>query len=624
LSVLKKTLLRWAVVTLAATAAAIGLARTDWHRALENVYYDYWHVLSGKRYEPKHTVFVSVDDATLLAYKDDPLAFWTPYWARALDVLGKAGVKAAGLDFIYLVSAESWLRKLKLPDSQISREYDSAFRAVLAQGKTILITHLVDLPDGSLDLLLPPDDQRLLLPGGPKDLGIANLHPDADKHVRSFFPVMVPDPNFPGLAFNMQLALRGAGADAGAAEWQIAGTTLKRELKRYPIGYTGPSGTIQKISMLELLRPDAGQQPAVQALAGRVAIIGLDNAGNSDRHFTPYSRGRDAEQMAGAEIHANIVETILSGRYPKSPSLAPEALYVLLIAGLATWAFLRASVGAGAAIGLGLVIAVALPAFLAFRHDWMLPVAEQQGAITLAFLMTLGLRLTGEERERARTRKMFERYLAAPVVAKLLAEDRRPDLSGETLTLTVLFSDIRGFTTFSEKLNAHEVVEMLNAYFTRVVEPILAQGGTLDKYIGDAVMAEFGSPVAYPDHARRAIRAALGMAREAEAFKEWMRKRFPDRGLAEFGIGIGLHSGQAVCGNIGAPMKQDYTAIGDTVNAASRLEGITKDMKVVIAASQATLDAAGPGVRTGKRETVTVKGRAEPIVVYEITGIDDA
>jgi adenylate cyclase len=238
--------------------------------------------------------------------------------------------------------------------------------------------------------------------------------------------------------------------------------------------------------------------------------------------------------------------------------------------------------------------------------------------------MTLGLRLTGEERERARTRKMFERYVAGPVVAKLLAEDRLPDLAGESIRLTVLFSDIRGFTTFSEKLNAHEVVELLNAYFTRVVEPILAQGGTLDKYIGDAVMAEFGSPVPYPDHARRAIRAALGMAREAEAFKGWMRKRFPDRGLAEFGIGIGLHTGEAVCGSIGAPMKQEYTAIGDTVNAASRLEGITKDLKVVIAVSQATLDAAGPGVRTGKCETVTVKGRAEPIVVYEITGIDDA
>ncbi len=625
----RKRLLRWLLLTVAATAAAAGLARTEWHRSLESAYYDYWHVLAGKRYEPAHTVFVSVDDATLLAYKDDPLAFWTPYWARALDVLGKAGVKAVGLDFIHLVSAESWLRKLNLPDSRISREYDSAFRAALAQGKTILITHLVELPDGNLDLLQPPDDQRLLLPGGPKDLGIANLHPDGDKHVRSFYPVMIPDPAFPGLAFNMQLALRGAGADAGASEWQIAGVTLKRELKRYPIGYSGPSGTIPKISMLELLRPDALELPAVKALAGKVAIIGLDNAGNSDRHFTPYSRSLPfastiAEQMPGAEIHANIVETILAGRYPKGLSLFWEVLYVLLVVGAAAWAFVRLSVSTGAALGLGLLVAVALPAFLAFQQDWVLPVAEQQTAVALCFLMTLGLRLTGEERERERIRQMFGRYVAESVVAKLLTEDRRPDLGGEVLTITVLFSDIRGFTTFSEKLSAHEVVELLNAYFTRVCEPILAEGGTVDKYIGDAVMAEFGSPVTYPDHARRAIRAALGMAREAEAFKDWMRKRFPDRGLAEFGIGVGLHTGEAVCGSIGTPRRQEFTAIGDTVNTASRLEGITKDLKIVIAASQATLDAAGPGVRTGKRETVQVKGRAESIVVHEITGIDDA
>src|SRR6185295_16004605 len=176
---------------------------------------------------------------------------------------------------------------------------------------------------------------------------------------------------------------------------------------------------------------------------------------------------------------------------------------------------------------------IPLPAYALFQADWVLPVAEPQLALVLAYLMSLGLRLTGEERERARTRQVFSRYVAEEVVDKLLAEGRRPDLAGEVLNVTVLFSDIRGFTTLSEKLSAHEVVEMLNAYFTRACEPILAQGGTVDKYIGDAVMATFGSVVQYPDHARRALRAALGMQREAEAFKTWMRERFPDKGLAE-------------------------------------------------------------------------------------------
>jgi adenylate cyclase len=633
-----RTLLRWFGVVAAATALAAGLARTDWHQSLEDFYLDYWHIFQGVRYKPEHTVVVTVDDATLLALKDDPLAFWAPYWGQLIGTLHQAGAKAIGLDFIYTVSAEAWLRKLNLPDSQISREYDSPLREALAQGDTILITHLVPVP-GGVDILEPPPDQKLLLPRGNDDLGIANLYPDADKHVRGFYPVMVPDPNFPGIAFNMQLALRAAGLDPKQQEWNIAGVDIKRELRRYPIGYTGPPGTIPTISMLTLLQPDALEKPEVKAIKGRVAIIAANNAGNSDRHFTPYSRYTPdvdlaigdlhfslarADQMAGGEIHANIIETILSGRYPRALPIWLEILYLAGILALCAWSFMNRSVRDSMGIALGLCVAVVLPAYLAFEHDWVLPVAELQAGVIFAFLLTLGLRLTGEERERSRMRDIFGRYVADDVVNVLLAEDRKLDLAGEMKNVTVLFSDIRGFTTLSEKLSAHEVVEMLNAYFTRVCEPILEHGGTLDKYIGDAVMAVFGSTVSYPDHARRALKAALGMQKEAEGFKEWMLKRFPDRGLAEFKIGVGLYTGQALVGNIGAPKRLEFATIGDTVNAASRLEGVTKEMKVVVAAAESTVKAAGDGVRTGKVETLTVKGRSEPIRVYEIVGLEEA
>jgi class 3 adenylate cyclase len=617
-----KQFLRWLGVVAASTALAMALARTDWHAGLENVYYDYWHVFAGARYAPQNTAFITVDDATLLAYKDDPLAFWAPYWGRAFDVLSKAGVKVIGLDFIYTVSAEAWLRKLDLPDNNISREYDTPFRAALSRGNVVLITHLVDLPDGRLELLLPPDDQRLLLPGGNGDLGIANLYPDPDKHVRGFYPVMIPDPALPGLAFNMQMALRAANQDSGSQEWRIAGETIRRELKRMPIGYAGPPGTITTLSMARLLGPNALDDPQVRALRGKVAIIAANNAGTSDRHFTPYSRGANAEQMAGGEIHANIVETILTGRYPKALTFGQEIAYVGLFMAFAAWLFLRFSVGGGAALMPVLLAAVAAPAFFAFQTDIVLPVAEVQSGMVAAFLLTFVLRLTGEERERTRMRQIFGRYVADDVVNVLLNEDRPIDLAGEMKMVTVLFSDIRGFTTLSEKLTAHEVVEMLNAYFTRVAEPILAQGGTLDKYIGDAVMAVFGSTVSYPDHARRGLKAALGMQKEAEGFKDWMLKRFPDRGLGEFKIGVGLYTGEALVGNIGAPKRLEFATIGDTVNAASRLESITKEMKVVIAAAETTVKAAGEGVRVGKIETRQVKGRAEPIRIYEILGMD--
>lgn len=623
MSVLHKKLLRWLGVAAASTALAVGLARTEWQNSLENVYYDYWHVVVGTRYEPQHTAFISMDDETLLELKDDPLAFWAPHFGKAMSVLDQAGVKVVGLDFIYQVSAEEWLRKLNLPDSQISRNYDAPLRAALAQGNKILITHAVINNAGDFDQLFPPQEHMLMLPLGIFDLGMANLRPDPDKHVRRFYPVFDVRPEAAGIGFAMQLALRAAGADPAAKGWTIAGQRIERVIERRAISYSGPPGTIHTVSMKALLQPDALENPKVKALKGRVAIIAANNAGTSDMHFTPYSRGAQAEQMAGGEIHANIVETILSGRYPRSLPVWLEVLYIAALLALAVWLFLRWSVGGSAALAAAFFVAVVPPAFLAFQYDLVLPVAEPQTGIAAAFLMTLGLRLTGEERERSRMREMFGRYVSDEVVDVLLAADRKLDLAGESKVVTVLFSDIRGFTTISEKLSPHEVVEMLNAYFTRVCEPILAQGGTVNKFIGDAVMAMFGSPVAYPDHARRAVRAALGMAKEAAEFRQWMNRRFPDRGLPEFRIGVGLHTGEAVIGDMGTPKRKEFTPIGDTVNAASRLEGVTKDLKCVVVASEATVTAAGAGVRTGKAETVTVKGRTEAIRALEVVGIDE-
>jgi adenylate cyclase len=351
-----------------------------------------------------------------------------------------------------------------------------------------------------------------------------------------------------------------------------------------------------------------------------VAIIAANNAGTSDRHFTPYSRGASADQMAGGEIHANIVETLLTGRYPRLLPQWAEVAYLAAVLALAAWLFLRFSVGGGATLAFVMLLAVVPPAYLAFQRDWVLPVAELQIGVAATFVFTLLFRLTSEERARSRMRQVFGRYVSDEVVKVLLADDRKPDLRGEAKVVTVLFSDIRGFTTFSEKLSAHEVVEMLNAYFTRVCEPILAQGGTVDKYIGDAVMAVFGSPVTYPDHARRAVKAAIGMAREAEAFKAWMHNRFPDRGLAEFGIGVGLYTGEAVIGDIGTPKRKEFTAIGDTVNLAARLEQLTKEHGARLIVSDAVMNALADGLAGAPLGSVAIRGYGEPVRIWRLDG----
>ncbi len=616
-----RKLWQFLAVTVLALVVSLGSERLGWLQDYENIFYDYWHQIAGKRRDAQHAAVIAVDDDTLIQYKDDPLAFWQPIFAVAMQNLTDAGVKSIGLDFIYAVSAEAWLRKLNLPDSEVSRNYDAPFRGQLAKGNKILIAQLVETSQGDMEVMGPPQDHLLMMPNGAFDTGIANHFPDNDKLVRTFYPVVIPDKEFPGVGLAMQLTLRATGGDSRADGWTFAGESFSRQRERRRIGFVGPPGSMLTVSMSKLLKADALNDPEVKKLKGRAVIIAPNNIGTSDRHFSPYSRVLptfDNEPMTGGEIHANAIETIMSGIYPRSLSLwiAWPALVLVLV--FVVMLYLRMHPAAGLGIGLAFSAAVLIPAFALFQKDLLLSVAPFHVALATAYLATLALRLTGEERQRAHLKSMFGQYVSDVVVDKLIAEGQRPNLSGEKLDVTVLFSDIRNFTTISEKLDAEEVVEMLNAYFGLTCEPILEQGGMVNKFIGDAVMAVFGSPVHYDDHARRALLAAQGMAREAEGFKTWMKQRFPDRGLPEFGVGIGVHSGPAVMGDIGSVKRREFTAIGDTVNAASRLEGVTKDLGCVIAASAAAITAAGGGIRTGRQQVVHVKGKAEPIEVFEV------
>ena len=370
--------------------------------------------------------------------------------------------------------------------------------------------------------------------------------------------------------------------------------------------------------------PGAESDPQIQGLKGKVVIIAYEPTGVQDIHQTPYSRGFlnfPGRFMSGPEVHANIVETLLTGRFPRPVSAPWRLIYLLMLLTVGTAAFFKLTPRQGLAVLGLLAVLVAVFAYLWFRSYWLLPVAPPQLGLLACYLGVLGLRLTGEERERTRLRQIFGRYVSDEVVEKLLATGKQPNLGGEAVTVTVLFSDIRNFTPMSESLAPQEVVELLNNYFSRACEPILEQGGTVDKFIGDAVMAVFGSPAPHPDHARRAITAALAMAARASDFRTWITRRFPDRDWQDFHIGIGLHTGEVVVGNVGSPKRFEFTAIGDTVNTASRLESLTKDLGWTIVASAATIKAAGPGVVTGGAQQVLVKGRREPVEVLEVKSL---
>ncbi|HEV2322149.1 MAG TPA: adenylate/guanylate cyclase domain-containing protein, partial [Gammaproteobacteria bacterium] len=265
--------------------------------------------------------------------------------------------------------------------------------------------------------------------------------------------------------------------------------------------------------------------------------------------------------------------------------------------------------------GLVLVVVTALVVFCAYlllQARWLVPVTQPLMFAWLFFVSMALAEYLRERRERLHAIGMFGRFLDPRVVADLVKNQRNLlDEGAKSREVTVLFSDIRGFTTLSESRTPEQVVSILNRYFTRQVEVVFRHGGTVDKFIGDAIMAFWGAPLADEDQAKHAVAAALEMSRVLLDF----RKDLGD--LAEtFDIGIGIHTGQAVVGFMGSENKLDYTAIGDTVNLASRIEGQTKGVARVLV-SAATKDRCGGAFDFEPRGTYKVKGRAQPVDLFE-------
>jgi class 3 adenylate cyclase/CHASE2 domain-containing sensor protein len=623
-----------------------GLTVTGWLTKPELFYQDLWTQMAGRRYHPEHAVIVAVGDATLAAHPEEPLVTWTPYWARAVQVLRAQGARAIGLDYLFLVGLEAWLKRVHLPAGEAILNFDRPFKEQLASGDVAVAGRTLEQHGKSL-VMLPVDEFAKALPNLPGHVGLINLITDEDGAVRCYVPAMADDAGVVYLTLPKLLASRWQGLDplAEIARYQgdprlkvWSGQAEGEEADFLRIGFVGPPGkpgvpdlhptrsTFERIPFERLLAPGAEQDEQLgKAFRGKIAIVTYEPTGGQDMHPTPYAQAFwpwEGSYMSGAEIHANVVETILTGKAPRN---TPRSLDLGVLAGflaVGLWLFFRLSTWQGlAALSLLAFMAAALSYWL-FLGYLLLPVAAVQGALGLGYVGALGLRLTGEERERARLRQIFGRYVSEEVVAKLMAEGARPDLGGEGYQVTVLFSDIRNFTTISESLVPGQVVEMLNRYFTRACEPILTAGGMVDKFVGDAIMAVFGAPATHPDHARRALQAALELVAVAREFQEWLAQRFPGLGLPPFKIGVGLHTGEAVVGNIGSPKRLEYTAIGDTVNTASRLEGLSKELGWTIVASRATLNAAGSGVVVGDGRTVPVKGRREPVDVCEILGLE--
>ncbi len=382
-------------------------------------------------------------------------------------------------------------------------------------------------------------------------------------------------------------------------------------------GFSYPVISLDKVLVAALAREDpASGIPEAQVaglesrLRDKIVVIGYTAAGLLDLRPTPLSA-----TAAGVEIHANAIDNLINGDFNRIAPRLPMIL-IILVASILFGALLsgiRDQAPAGMLV-LASILGWMVGGYLALTGVTIIPTVAGASSIALTFILITVVKFTAEQRQSLVLKRTFGRYVSPQILDHILAHPEKVELGGERRDLTILFSDIRGFTSISEASEPEEVVEMLNEYLTRMVEILLAHGGTLDKFIGDAVMGFWNAPAADPLHPEHAVHCAIEMIDETAR----LRARWESAGKAALRIGIGINSGEAVVGNIGAEKVFGYTVIGDAVNLASRLEGKNKDYGTEIIVSEFTLARIGNAFQTVYLDDVKVKGKENAVKIYEV------
>jgi adenylate cyclase len=388
------------------------------------------------------------------------------------------------------------------------------------------------------------------------------------------------------------------------------------------INYTGPYRTYSQYSMWDVM---SGALPP-NTFRDKIVLVGATAVGIGDIRTTPF-QGQNTLYM-GVEVHANIIDNLLHsqekgrGFLQRGPHEEMIDIGFILLFGV-VFGFLFSRITPLYSTILVIVTLLAFGWFVYFsfasKGQWLSFVIP---AATLAanYVGITSVRMVREESEKRKVRKTFSQYLA-PGVIELMEKDPEKYLSmgGEMKELTILFSDIRGFTTISEKLTPNELVQLLNEYFGQMTEILFATNGTLDKFIGDAIMAFWGSPVPQEDHAFLSCSCALQMVSGLAELNQKLQRA----GRPPIGIGIGLNTGLVNVGNMGSERRRSWTVMGDNVNLASRLEGITKEYHVQLIISEATYRHVASQFVCRELDKIRVKGKTLPVNIYELMDVED-
>ncbi len=377
---------------------------------------------------------------------------------------------------------------------------------------------------------------------------------------------------------------------------------------RMLINFVGNPGSYTRYSFSDVMRGKFSREE----FKDKIVLVGSTAANLHDDYFVPTSYGK---AMPGVEIHANIIQQILTG---KDLDTAPDWLTILTIFFVAFAVALIAlyvPLWVGAIISAGMFILYTFVAIFAFSAGILINLIYVPGTIIMTYLATMIYFYISEKRSRKKVLGAFEKYVSKDVINHILEHPDRLKLGGEKRIITVFFSDIRGFTTISEKLTPEQLVTLLNEYLTEMTNIILDKNGVVDKYMGDAIMAFWNAPLNQPKHAELACDTCLLM----ETRLKELQKKWTSEGVPSLEIGIGLNTGPASVGNMGSYDRFDYTAMGDTVNLGARLEGLNKPYgtRILISASTREKIKKKPYL-VRKLDSVQVKGKKQPIIIYEL------
>jgi adenylate cyclase len=555
---------------------------------LENRALDFFYQWRPAQSMAPEILLVGIDEAS---FQELRRAWpWPRSWhARLVKRLSEAGAKLIVFDIIFA-------------EPSTPEEDQDFIAAVQAAGNVVLAKTLevIEGPRFRRQILITPMPHLAAASDG---VGLAMVTPDPDGVVRRFKAKLAGQTTISALTarlYNPSLQIPDS----------LSGL----------IDYSGPSRSLDILSYYQVLDSDhplpAARVRGKIVLVGRMLEASVDPRGQADAFYTPYF-SLTGKAMSGVEIQGHIIHTLLQGRCGRTFPDGPRVFVFFFLFLGAGYLFARFRPLSGLIGLIILCLGLFVATFYLFLRQclWFPPVLLASGLI-MVYGSNSFFHYLLEAKDKRWLRQAFSRYVSNSLVEIITDHPDQLRLGGEEVDVSVLFSDIVGFTSVSEDLTPENLIHLLNEYFSTMTDIILNCKGTVDKYIGDAIMAFWGAPLPLADHSRKACQAALAMQEALPALKaSWRERRLPPLEAR-----LGIHTGRAIVGNVGSRDRFNYTVMGDTVNLASRLEGVNRIYGTTILVSESTFQQAGDGLLFREVDLVQVKGRLQPVTIYELLG----